>query len=201
MDPVCFGFFVLLILLTAITILGRWILGPLDRAARRRKGPTQFTVVDFLCLLFLVQLPLGLAQLTVLGRGSAEPRAATILFIAGCVVGGMMWLGSIKQLSAAGVTKTSHRCVFLAVVLPVTFLGAIATMICCIALIASLSSPAARPSAFFVPLFIMAGLLVAFWAAAQATRWIVEQSEVDARRSSPDVPVAQITDRSDRGPT
>ena len=40
--------------------LGIWVFRPLDRAAKGRRCPTQFTIVDFLCLFFIVQAPTAL---------------------------------------------------------------------------------------------------------------------------------------------
>src|SRR5690348_14435588 len=42
-----------------LIVIGRYVLGPLDRAARYRRCPTQFTMVDFLSLMFLFQLPMA----------------------------------------------------------------------------------------------------------------------------------------------
>jgi hypothetical protein len=179
----CFGLLILLGPLLALVLLGRWILGPLDRAARRRKGPTQFTVVDFLCLVFLIQLPLALIQATLMRGAMPELAAGRILLVVACVIGGLMWWISVKQLSGAGITRTSHRCIFLAFVLPVAFFGSIAMMILVAYLIAELSSPfGARPEALW-PVPVMGALAIAFSGAASYTRWIVRQSEAHAEVS------------------
>lgn len=54
--------FGLAILVAAIVVIARWVLRPLDQAAKGREAPAQFTLVDFLCLVFMAQLPTGLVR-------------------------------------------------------------------------------------------------------------------------------------------
>ncbi len=79
-----------------LTCIGRYILGPLDQAARDQKRPTQFTMVDFLALVFLFQLPM--AALHGLFDVRQEPRVwffDAFAWIACC----LMWGFSVATLS------------------------------------------------------------------------------------------------------
>jgi hypothetical protein len=98
-----------------------WVLGPLERAARTRRGAIQFSLADFLCLFVLVQLPLGAVH----GLTShASERSAVLgfdLLAAGIAVVG--WLAGIQLLSNAGIRAPWHRFIALAVVMPITIFG------------------------------------------------------------------------------
>jgi hypothetical protein len=180
-------------------LLGHWILGPLDQAAKRRRGPTQFTMLDFLCLVFLIQLPMGLLQATLVRGTELEGTPGAVLYAVGAVIGGLMWWLSVKQLSGAGVTRTRQRGIFLAVVLPVAFFGSIAAIILSTAVIAECADWGgeiinSRPRALrlAVMLAVLGALAIAFFASAQYTRRIVVESEL---ASDPPADVQRVVDR------
>ena len=102
--------------------IGRYILGPLDRATRHRRRPTQFTMVDFMSLMFLFQLPM--AALRGWTNLREEP-SIWVFYIFGWLATAAMWASSVSTLSRAGVNYTWHRGVFLAFVLPAAYFGSI----------------------------------------------------------------------------
>ncbi|MEX2121089.1 MAG: hypothetical protein WD847_15970 [Pirellulales bacterium] len=154
----------------AIGGIGYWILHPLDRAARNRRMPTQFTMVDFLCLVFLVQFPMGVIHAA---AGSDERRLVWVFDILAWIATGMMWWISVSTLSRAGVRHTWQRAAFLALVLPVAYFGSIATVVLPFAIFVEFDG---RPAGIWIPLGVVLaeGLLVlAFYLAARYTRRIV----------------------------
>src|SRR3990172_12694922 len=56
---------------TVVWKVGFWIARPLDLAAKNRRHPTQFTIVDFFCLFVLIQVPTALIHSIPIGPGTA----------------------------------------------------------------------------------------------------------------------------------
>lgn len=150
--------------------IGKWILDPFEAAARRYRRPTQFTIADFLSLMFLLQLPMGAVH-SLLADVSREPKL--ILDAAGWVICSLMWGLSVKKLSCAGIKRPRHRLVFLALVLPITYFGTFAFVILgaiCIRCI--LNGP---PSGLWGPALLVIELtfIVTFWLSARFVRVMV----------------------------
>ncbi|MGH7193911.1 MAG: hypothetical protein ACREJM_10310 [Candidatus Saccharimonadales bacterium] len=108
------------ILLTLVAV-GKLILSPLDAAARHRRRPTQFTLADFMALVFLFQLPVALMRL-------ALPREASsngIVYGFAWAASSFMWGLSVRTLSRAGIETPWRRVVFLSAVLPIAYFGSV----------------------------------------------------------------------------
>ena len=107
--------------------LGIWVFRPLDRAAKDRLCPTQFTIVDFFCLFFIVQAPTALIH----SKTFAKEAGAAVYVLDGFVwiCCGLIWWKSVEVMSRAGIHRPWHRIVFLTVVFPVTLVASIATPI------------------------------------------------------------------------
>jgi hypothetical protein len=104
--------------------IGYWILGPMHRATRASKLPTQFFVSDFIWLVAQLQIAVALVLATPYEMGSF----GWILLLAGlsaCVVA--MWWASVTALSRAGVRSPLRRGVFILVVVPIGTLGVVGT--------------------------------------------------------------------------
>ena len=100
--------------------IARWVLRPLDEAARRSRMRLQFTVLDFLCLFVLVQVPMALIH----GISRYTPTIVIALadaFSWLCV--GSMWFAGVWAMSRAGIHRAADRCLFLVVVLPVSIIS------------------------------------------------------------------------------
>jgi hypothetical protein len=115
----------LLILAVPLTILyialpGRWIVRPVDRAAAARNAPARFSIADFFCLFWAIQLPLAFA--IQLNRLETE-RFFWIALLLVWLVAPLVWVVCTRALSKAGVTRVRHRAIFLAGVLPVVYYG------------------------------------------------------------------------------
>lgn len=117
-------FAVLVGLVLALAVVGRFILGPLDAAARHRRRPTQFTMADFLALMFLFQLPVALIRLVL---PTDAPQLKFLYFFA-WIASSLMWALSVQTLSRAGVETPWRRVVFLSAVLPIAYFGSVVFM-------------------------------------------------------------------------
>jgi hypothetical protein len=102
------------------------ILRPVDLAARERNLPFRFSMGDFLCLFWLIQLPLTF----VFRLKDSAPQDAhelrSFYWILMAVVWGvapLAWVTVARALSKAGVGGGIHRFVFLGLVLPTVYYG------------------------------------------------------------------------------
>jgi hypothetical protein len=109
-------------MLAAVYLLGRWVLGPIDRAAKARRAPVRFSIADFLCLFVAVQLPL-----TLVARMRSDDTEPYFWFFAilAWVVAPVIWIACAAALSRAAITKGSQRLIFMGLVLPVAYYGLI----------------------------------------------------------------------------
>jgi len=149
----------------AVCAIGLWVVLPVEAAARHRQLPIQFSMLDFLALTFLCQLPLALS-LVVFNRDEPLLRwTLTLLGWAGCAVA---WSKGVRMLSAAGIRSPWKRGLFLGFVLPTACFGPVAFALIALAIPHSLGERANR--LWGLPSLVAAeGVLVACFAAAG--RW------------------------------
>ncbi|HUY91641.1 MAG TPA: hypothetical protein VMV10_23065 [Pirellulales bacterium] len=172
-------------LIAAIALLvtiGLYILAPLDRAARHLRRPTQFTMVDFLSLMFLFQLPMAALR----GWASLREEPAIWIFYAfGWLATAAMWASSVRTLSRAGIENTWHRGVFLAFVLPAAYFGSIVFTASLFVAVVALFVEGAPSKAGAAALFALdSGLLLAFFLSAKFVRKMVAASGAEAEIDS-----------------
>jgi hypothetical protein len=105
----------------------RWVLGPLDRAAKSRQYPAQFSLADLLSLFVLVQLPFGVVHWAAQG-GENLPAEVVVDLLVSIAVAAIWWT-CVRTLSRAGIHVTWHRCVIIALVMPASFVGSVAAII------------------------------------------------------------------------
>lgn len=96
------------------------ILRPIDRAARERNLPFRFSIGDFLCLFWVVQLPLGF--LDRIAQGEPD-QFYWVLLAAVWAVAPLAWVTVARALSKAGISMGKHRIIFLGIVLPTVYYG------------------------------------------------------------------------------
>ena len=92
---------------------------PIDEAARDRRHPAQFSLADFLCLFFLLQLSMGLVHWAF----ASESGVYFVWFLdayAWIALASLWWAG-VRRLSRAGVRNPWIRCAFLTVAIPFAF--------------------------------------------------------------------------------
>jgi hypothetical protein len=159
-----------------LTAIGRYILGPLDRAARHWMRPTQFTMIDFLSLVFLFQLPMAALRSLDHERGDAQ-ELIWLLHLFCWIVTAAMWGLSVRTLSRAGIENTWHRGVFLAFVLPAAYFGSIALVVSlCAAVLSICMEGIPSTTAALTMLAVVAGLLAGFFLSAKFVRKMVAAS-------------------------
>jgi hypothetical protein len=116
--------FLLVFVLFFIWLGIAWVVGPLDRAAKNRRYPVQFSLADFFCLFVLVQLPLGTLRLIANDSQGISPLD---LFAALSAVA--IWWHCVRTLSRAGIHKLWHRCFALTIAMPFAVYGSFALII------------------------------------------------------------------------
>jgi hypothetical protein len=102
------------------TFIVRWILAPIDRAAKFRKAPARFSIGDFLCLFLAIQIPLAVIYRFV---DSDESQFYWLFTIATWIVGPVMWVTGARTLSKAGIEASGERFVFLGLIMPIVYYG------------------------------------------------------------------------------
>ena len=99
------------------TLIGLFVLGPINRAAGRLRAPTRFQLSDFLWLLVQVQLALAYS-VEFVGVKHMWFFALVLGFLLTAAVA--MWAGGVSFMSRAGVTHPPRRAVFVLFLLPIT---------------------------------------------------------------------------------
>ena len=139
----------------------RRILRPIDNLAKSRNAPFRFSIGDFLCLFWIVQIPLAFVF-----QIDAEETAIQY-WVFTVVVWGVAPLVCITcahALSKAGIVEGVHRYIFLGVVVPTVYYGLFPFIALSWAGIAQLASKGAagvfqHQSAVAVWICLAAGLL------------------------------------------
>jgi hypothetical protein len=104
--------------------VARWILTPIDRAAKSREAPVRFSIGDFLCLFILIQIPL--AAIFRLQDSTEDGDVRVGLWVLTAIlwgVGTVIWYAGARTLSKAGVAATGNRFVYLGLILPLVYYG------------------------------------------------------------------------------
>jgi len=104
------------------------VLRPVDRAARERNLPFRFSIGDFLCLFWIVEIPLAFVYRVSRGQtNNAGDDGLTLYFwiltAAVWVVAPLAWFTVARALSKAGISAGPHRMIFLGAVLPTVYYG------------------------------------------------------------------------------
>src|SRR4051795_13481274 len=106
--------------LAPLVWIARRILAPIDRAAKFRKAPVRFSIGDFLCLFLAIQIPLAAVH----GFLGPETMDAYWAFtIITWLVAPIIWYFGGQTLSRAQVNASSHRFVFLGLIMPLVYYG------------------------------------------------------------------------------
>lgn len=171
-----------------------WILRPLDEAARGRDLPMQFTLGDFLGLVFLMQVPTWALML--------DRRLAWPIVVFGWIAFGLMWLFGVQTLSRAGVENPWHRVLFVAVVIPGSVCSTIALPTVAMGLIVAIVGPY-RGGWEFLPLVILLALACVLYALGRATRRMLagrEASRVRGPGSPGGPPGSDLTETPSTAP-
>lgn len=116
----------------AVLVVPAYIVGPVDRAIRRRAPAVRFQLIDLTSLVVLLQVGLAgtLAAYPRTEFETSSPRIGLAIFI--CLLVTAVWGGGVRAMLYAAVDHWLRRAVFVLVVLPgtlgVTYLGVAASV-------------------------------------------------------------------------
>lgn len=122
-------------------LIGAGILMPLDRAARFRRAKTQFHMIDFFGLMFLLTLSMGILRAVIVPTQRDGIAAMVVGNVVLWIVAGIVWAKSVTVFSQAGIEAYNERAVLVFFVLPMAFAGNLAVVLCGFALVASWGQP------------------------------------------------------------
>jgi hypothetical protein len=118
----------------------KWVIGPLERAAKNRQYPVQYSLADLLCVFVLVQLVIGLTHWAAYDSQRSTTIAVLILDVVFVAVAVVVWWKFVRTLSRAGIHVVWHRCVILVIILPAAVVGSMAVLFLFFAAIAAIQS-------------------------------------------------------------
>ena len=163
-----------------VVLIGTWVFRPVDRAAKNREHPPQFTIADFFCLFFILQLAMAIIhwQFGLVGEEATMHYVYTFDAFAWFACG-TLWIKSVHLMSRAGIQKPSHRVLFLAVIIPATLVGALGTPALLIFTLIAIFAKPSSESFYNLPILLAVLCLMPpiLYAAARSTRWIVAAAE------------------------
>jgi hypothetical protein len=111
----------LALLAMAISFTGGFlVLRPMDRAAKAKVAPVQFTILDFLSLTAYFAVPLGFTARLARAEG-ARHGAVTTLMVIGCGVAWLIWWGSVRTAAKAGIRHPWKRLLMIGMIVPMTY--------------------------------------------------------------------------------
>jgi hypothetical protein len=173
---VCFAVY----FIVSASLLGRWMIQPINEKGGRLQAPTQYLLTDFVWLVLQLQLALGFCVSWI---GVETPRLfpAILGFLMFAVA--LLWLFGVGFLSRAGVTQPLRRAVFTMVLLPATLavMMALPALVALLGILESdftlwgdLAIPLREYSRHKILLWIVVPLLpVIGWSLRQISFWIV----------------------------
>ncbi len=140
-----------------------------------RRARVQFTVIDFLGLMFLMQLPMALIKLAVQwGPRRGDPRVPEMMMYAmACAMTGLVWSQCVATFSRAGVTAARDRGWTVFLVLPMAYLGTFALPVLLVLALAGNVPPHWKLGLTVIALLDAGGLI----AAGIISRQIVHRAE------------------------
>ena len=195
--------------LIALPLIGRLILGPVNRAAGLLKAPTRFQLSDFVWLLVQLQIVLA-ACVQFVGVETDGLFLVLLSFWSFAVVA--MWAGAVSFLSRAGVTHPWRRASFILLVLPGTLGILIGTPMLALGLfvvpfryLASVAEGYEPFSWLRVILGVTLGALVLGavllfgWSLRRLSEWVAKGTMIFAAEVAPDTISFRLPGRREKG--
>jgi hypothetical protein len=106
----------LMVFVFVAAMLGRWLLGPVNRAAGHLNAPTRFILTDFLWL--MIQLQVMLAVVLVQIREQVPQRGQFMILGIFALLVIVLWAASVSVVSRAGITLPLRRAILILVLVP-----------------------------------------------------------------------------------
>ena len=114
-----YAFILLLVVpLPVLWLISHTILYPTVVAAQKVRGPFRFQLLDFVALVFQIQLVLGPIMAWTSGEEVSFQRKLFLTVGIGATVA--MWLAAVSFLSKAGIQQGLRRAIFILIYLPGT---------------------------------------------------------------------------------
>jgi hypothetical protein len=157
-----------------LAFVARWILSPIDRAAKFRKAPVRFSIGDFLCLFLAVQIPLTAIYRFV--REGSE-GAFWVFTIITWLVAPLIWFAAARALSKAGVTNGWHRFVCLGLIMPLVYYGLIPFTVIGLSFFGVLFDDPSMPYVWLLPVWFTLAIL--FYVSGVFVRGMLQQVKRD----------------------
>src|SRR6476659_2572860 len=154
--------------------IARRILSPIDRAAKFRKAPVRFSIGDFLCLFLAIQIPLAAVYRFM---GEATIQAYWTFTIITWLVAPVIWFAGARALSKAQVTTSSHRFVFLGLIMPLVYYGLVPFTVLGFTFLSPLAGQTDLP--FRLLLSVWFFLAILFYLSGRFVRWMLQQVPSD----------------------
>jgi hypothetical protein len=112
------------VLALAAVLFGFWggpyVLRPMDKAAKAKFAPVQFTILDFFSLTAYYAVPLAFVAAISKSAPGGQFAANTIL-IGGGSVATLIWWGSVRTAAKAGIRHTWKRLLMIGLIVPLTY--------------------------------------------------------------------------------
>jgi hypothetical protein len=158
-----------------LILISRCILAPIDRVAKFRRAPAQFSIGDFLCLFLVVQIPLTATH----WLANEETHAAFWAFTGiTWMVAPVIWYAGARTLSKAGIMHRGHRFVFLGLIMPLIYYGLIPSTGLSIAAVITVFGVAGAADGGSLWIFwTWLGLAMLFALSGVFTNWMLKQVE------------------------
>jgi hypothetical protein len=150
--------------------IARWILSPIDRAGKFHKAAVRFSIGDFLCLFLAIQIPLAAIHRFVGEDSTGTYWAFTIIT---WLLAPLIWFAGARALSKAQVIKSSHRFIFLGLIMPLVYYGLIPFTLLGLAFLAPLAGDNNSPFRWLVPAWFV--LAVLFFVSGRYVQWMLQQ--------------------------
>jgi len=106
----------LMVFVFVSAMLGRWLLGPVNRAAGHLNAPTRFILTDFLWLMIQLQVMLAVVLVQIREQVPQGRRFMILGILALPVI--ILWAASVSVVSRAGITLPLRRAVLILVLVP-----------------------------------------------------------------------------------
>jgi hypothetical protein len=181
-----FGIICIVASVVGVWIAVNWVLGPLDRAAKNRRYPIQFTLADFLCLFVQIQLLLAIPATLFRGMENKGPVIAVTVVIILFVL--LEWWTGVRTLSRAGVHNTRGRVLTLVIAIPFGYALSLSIPVVMVMLWDSLSRPipvSGGRGGLTADIFFLAesAIFFAVWGLGIMTRHILTTAEPRSQRA------------------
>lgn len=162
-------------------LLGKWIVGPMDRAARDVAAPTQFFMTDIVGLVLLLQI-VTLLPAWIMHADADESNRAYAAGAFCWLAAGALWWASIESLSRAGVRRRWKRVLFSIFVLPLALASTFTAVVGNLVLIFWVTEQQTPSLLVLLPVGLNVVIATAAYGGRLMTLWVLANPVVRGRK-------------------